>query len=128
MTTGEMFAVLLAAIGVALMLVSAVGLLRLPDVFSRMHAAGKATTVGVSCLLLSAGIYFWDENLFFRMLVLIALIFATSPISTSAMARAAYRTGSARGCISNGTRWQPIRQRRPSQHQPRQARRRLSDR
>ena len=96
MTTIETVAVILAAIGVAFMLLSAVGLLRLPDVFSRMHAAGKASTLGVSCLLLSAGVYFWDENLFFRMLVLIALIFATSPIATSAMARAAYRTGSAR--------------------------------
>ena len=96
MTTSETAAIILAAIGVAFMFVSAVGLLRLPDVFSRMHAAGKASTLGVSCLLLSAGVYFWDDNLFFRMLVLIALIFATSPISTSAMARAAYRTGSAR--------------------------------
>lgn len=76
------------------MLISGVGLLRLPDVFSRMHAAGKASTVGVSCLLLSAGIHFWDQNLFLRMLLLIALIFATAPISTAAMARAAYRTGS----------------------------------
>lgn len=97
MTVQQMVVVILAAIGVGFMLVSGVGLLRLPDVFSRMHAAGKASTVGVGCLLLAAGIHFWNQDLFLRMLLLIALIFATAPISTAAMARAAYRTGSARG-------------------------------
>ena len=96
MSYREIATVLLAAIGVAFMLVSAIGILRLPDVFSRMHAAGKASTVGVGCILISAGLYFWSEHLLLRMLVLICLIFATAPISTTAMARAAYRTGSAR--------------------------------
>lgn len=97
MSIQQTTAVLLAAIGVIFMLISAIGLLRLPDVFSRMHAAGKASTVGVSCLLLAAGVHFWNQDLFFRMILLIALIFATAPISTSAMARAAYRTGSRKG-------------------------------
>jgi multicomponent Na+:H+ antiporter subunit G len=97
MSMQQTTAVILAAVGVVFMLISAVGLLRLPDVFSRMHAAGKASTVGVSCLLLAAGVHFWNQDLFFRMVLLIALIFATAPISTSAMARAAYKTGSRKG-------------------------------
>jgi multicomponent Na+:H+ antiporter subunit G len=97
MTQQEAVAVVFAAIGVIFMLISGIGLLRLPDVFSRMHAAGNASTVGMSCLLLSAGIHFWNQDLFLRMVLLIALIFATGPISTAAMARAAYRTSSARG-------------------------------
>ncbi len=97
MSMQQTTAVILAAVGVIFMLISAVGLLRLPDVFSRMHAAGKASTVGVSCLLLAAGVHFWNQDLFFRMVLLIALIFATAPISTSAMARAAYKTGSRKG-------------------------------
>lgn len=96
MTVRETSVVVLAAIGVVFMLISAVGLIRLPDVFSRMHAAGKATTVGIGCLLLSAGIYFWGQNMLLRTAALIFLIFITSPISTSAMARAAYRTGTPR--------------------------------
>lgn len=96
MTLREITVVLLAALGVIFMLISAIGLLRMPDVFSRMHAAGKASTVGIGCLLLSSGVYFWDENMFLRVLMLITLIFVTSPIATAAMARAAYRTGSSR--------------------------------
>lgn len=96
MTIQDYAVIIVAAIGVIFMLISAIGLIRLPDVFSRMHSAGTATTVGISFVLVSAGIYFWDHYLMLRMLVLIALILATSPISTSAMARAAYRTGAAR--------------------------------
>lgn len=97
MTLQEISAAVIATAGIIIMLISGIGLVRLPDVFSRMHAAGKASTVGVGCLLLSAGIHFWDQDLFLRMMLLIVLIFATSPISTAAMARAAYRTGSAKG-------------------------------
>lgn len=82
---------LLAAIGTIFMLISAIGVLRLPDVFGRMHAAGKAATLGVSCLLLAAGL-FYELGWLMRMLVLIILFFITAPISTTAMARAAYRT------------------------------------
>lgn len=79
-----------ASVGVIFMLISAVGILRLPDLFARMHAAGKAATLGVSCLLLSAGLFF-GEGWFWRMAVLIFFFFVTSPIATTAMARAAYR-------------------------------------
>lgn len=85
----------LATVGVVFMLISALGILRLPDVFTRMHAAGKAATLGVSCLLLTAGIYFGalgDITEFWRMVALIALFFVTAPIATTTMARAAYRT------------------------------------
>lgn len=96
MSLQEISALVMAAVGVIFMLIGGIGLLRLPNVLARMHGAGNASTVGVACLLLSAGIHFWDQNLFLRMVMLIALIFATGPISTAAMARAAYRTGSTR--------------------------------
>ncbi len=85
----------LATVGVVFMLISALGILRLPDVFTRMHAAGKAATLGVSCLLLAAGVFFrmkGDGSEFWRMVALIALFFVTAPIATTTMARAAYRT------------------------------------
>jgi multicomponent Na+:H+ antiporter subunit G len=95
MTTAEIVIVLLILIGAAFMLISAIGIVRLPDVFSRMHAAGKASTVGISAILLGAGFFFLDEFLFYRMLVLIFLIFVTAPISTTALARAVYHNEAA---------------------------------
>ena len=87
----EVLVIVLAAVGVAFLLISSIGIIRLPDVLSRMHAVGKAATLGVSALLLSAGFYFQGGEVW-RMAALIALFFITAPISTAAMARAAYRT------------------------------------
>lgn len=91
MSPFELVIVSLAAIGVFFTLVSAIGLLRLPDVYARMHAASKASTVGVSCILLAAGLYYGEGQLA-RMVILIALFFITGPIAATTMARAAYRT------------------------------------
>ncbi len=90
MTTIEWVITFFILAGALFMLIGAVGIVRFPDVFARMHAAGMATTVGISALLLGAGFFFSDEFLFYRILVLILLIFATSPISTTALARAVY--------------------------------------
>lgn len=96
MTLSDSAGILLATIGVCFMLISAIGLLRLPNIFARMHAAGIAATVGVSCLLLGAGLYFAESHLSLRMAALTVLIVCTAPIATTAIARAAYRR-SARG-------------------------------
>jgi multicomponent Na+:H+ antiporter subunit G len=90
MTMREIAVIAVAAFGVLIMLISTVGILRLPGVHARMHAVGKGSTLGISCLLLSAGLYFGEGQLL-RMIALIALFFVTSPIATTAIARAAYR-------------------------------------
>ena len=90
--TKNLIVVLLAAVGTLFLLVSALGILRLPDVLTRMHAAGIAATLGISCLLLATGIHFLADGQMFRMVALILLFFVTAPIATTTMARAAYRT------------------------------------
>ncbi|HRW07157.1 MAG TPA: monovalent cation/H(+) antiporter subunit G [Caldilineaceae bacterium] len=90
MSLFELLILILAGTGVTFMLLSAIGILRLPDVYARMHAAGKAATAGVSCVLLAAGLYY--DAYLVRMVLLIALFFITAPIATTTMARAAYRT------------------------------------
>ena len=90
--TKNLIVVLLAAVGTLFLLVSALGILRLPDVLTRMHAAGIAATLGISCLLLATGIHFIADGQMFRMVALILLFFVTAPIATTTMARAAYRT------------------------------------
>lgn len=90
MTLFELLILTLATIGVIFMLLSAIGIVRLPDVYARMHAAAKAATAGVSCVLLATGLYY--EEYLLRMMLLIVLFFITAPIATTTMARAAYRT------------------------------------
>jgi multicomponent Na+:H+ antiporter subunit G len=91
MTITQLGIFLLASVGVFFMIVSSIGVLRLPDVYTRMHAAGAATTLGLGCILLAAGFYYGGWALF-RMVLLITLFFITGPIATATMARAAHRT------------------------------------
>jgi len=90
MTLRETLVIIVAAIGVLFTLISAIGIVRLPDVYARMHAAGKASTLGVSTLLLSAAIYY--PNDLPLMVILVLLFFVTAPVATTTMARATYRT------------------------------------
>jgi multicomponent Na+:H+ antiporter subunit G len=86
------FAVLaLAALGALLMLISSFGLLRLKGLHQRMQAASIGSSAAITLLLLSAGIYYWDSAEFGRMILLIAFFFVTSPIASTAIARAGYR-------------------------------------
>jgi multicomponent Na+:H+ antiporter subunit G len=89
MTYREGIILAVTGFGVLIMLISTVGVLRLPDVYTRMHAAAKAATLGISCLMIAAGLYY--PEYLWRMLVLVILFFVTGPIATSTMARAAYR-------------------------------------
>lgn len=85
----ELTTLIAASIGVLIMLVSSVGVLTLPDVFMRMHAFGKAGTLGISGLILAAGVFYPEYMA--RMAVLILLFFITGPIAATALSRAAYK-------------------------------------
>ncbi|MCB0045586.1 MAG: monovalent cation/H(+) antiporter subunit G [Caldilineaceae bacterium] len=89
MTMNEWGIIVLATAGTLFMLISAVGILRMPGIYARMHAVGKAATLGVGLLLMAAGFYFGTGEIW-RMGALVLLFFFTSPVATTAMARAAY--------------------------------------
>ncbi len=92
MTFLEWLIIVLATAGTIFMFISAVGVLRMPGIYARMHAVGKAATLGVGLLLIAAGIHFgWGEM--WRMAALVTLSFVTAPVATTAMARASYRCG-----------------------------------
>lgn len=81
----------LVIIGAMLCLVAAVGLVRLPDVLSRMHAATKPQTLGLLVLLLGLGLTLRDPKATGLLLVIAFLQMLTAPISAHLVARTAYR-------------------------------------
>ena len=82
---------LLMAGGLFFFWVSGLGLIRMPDFFTRMHAGTKATTLGSLLVLLGAACV---EPAWAPKLLLLALfILLTNPLSASVLARAAYRSG-----------------------------------
>lgn len=78
-------------IGIAFCAVGVLGLVRMPDVYCRMHAAGKVATVGLCGLLVGAALILPDAAL--KLVALAAFAFLTLPVSTHAIAAAAYRHG-----------------------------------
>ncbi|KQS40513.1 cation:proton antiporter [Exiguobacterium sp. Leaf196] len=73
-------------------LVTALGLIRLPDVYTRAHAASKSATLGVMSILIGVIIYFVTEDGFFSSRVVLGILFVliTAPIGGHLIARAAY--------------------------------------
>lgn len=80
--------------GALLTLISALGLVRLPDVYTRSHAATKSATLGVLSILSGTFLYFWliDGHVSARLLLGIVFVFITSPVAGHLIGRAAYRT------------------------------------
>ncbi len=86
---------LLIGIGALLNFIAAFGVLRLPDVYTRNHAASKSTTLGVMCILLGTFIYFYLEFGHFNSRIILGIVFIllTSPVAGHLLSRAAYYSG-----------------------------------
>jgi multicomponent Na+:H+ antiporter subunit G len=74
--------------------VASIGLLRLPDVFCRLQAAGKGGTLGVSLSIIATMTFFFAEEgtVLFRGALAIFFQFLTTPAATHLLAKAAYVT------------------------------------
>ena len=84
-----LIAALLVAAGV-FALAGAVGMLRFPDFFMRLHAPTKATTLGVGGVLLASMVLSWARGSFgVHELLITIFLFVTAPISASLLAKAA---------------------------------------
>ena len=79
--------------GALFSLIAAIGIVRLPDLYSRMHAASKAGTVGSGLLLLAVGIHSQDISVLARALAGFVFFVLTAPIAAHLLARAAHRAG-----------------------------------
>jgi len=84
--------VLLAAGGMFCM-IGALGLLRMPDFYTRMHAASVIDTLGAGLLLLGMMLQAGLTLISVKLLLIAALLFFTSPTATHALARAAHLRG-----------------------------------
>ncbi len=80
--------------GTILSFISAIGMIRLPDVYTRNHAASKSTTLGVLTILTGVFLYFLiaDGVFLLRVILGIFFVFLTAPVSAHMIARAAYKS------------------------------------
>ncbi len=90
-TLFEILASVAIVIGTAFSVIGVIGLRRLPDVYTRLHATGKVSTFGV--VLLLAGAALVVPGSWAKAIVMILLLLVAGPAVSHAVASAAYRIG-----------------------------------
>jgi len=83
----------LMALGALLTLLAGLGLVRMPDLYTRMSATSKASTLGAALLVLGAALVFGTEPSVARAIAVIAFVMLTAPIAAHRIGRAGYVTG-----------------------------------
>lgn len=89
----ESLSLLFFLLGAILMLLAAIGLVRMPDLFMRMHSSTKSATLGVGLIMLGTAVFFADFTIAVRALAVVAFLFLTAPIAAHMIGRAAYLSG-----------------------------------
>jgi multicomponent Na+:H+ antiporter subunit G len=89
----EFVAITLLLLGSLFLLAAAIGVVRMPDLYTRMQAATKAATLGISCVLAAAAFYMQDLGVAMRVFFTVLFFFLTAPVAAHLIGRAAYFIG-----------------------------------
>lgn len=89
----EGISVFLLLLGAAFMLLASIGLLRMPDIYMRMHSSTKSSTLGLGLIMLGVALRFDDFAIAVRALSILLFMLATAPVAAHMIGRAAYFSG-----------------------------------
>jgi len=89
----ELFGAIITLIGSLFLFLGALGIFRMPDVYNRMQAGTKATTLGTILFLFGISIGHLECGCFGKIVVLILFVIFTNPVSSNALARASHFVG-----------------------------------
>lgn len=87
----EFLALISLVFGLFFMCVGVLGLLRLPDVYHRIHAASKCTTLGLLGLLIAAVLHVGTFGVFTKAILTLIFAFVATPVGSHMLAKAAHR-------------------------------------
>jgi multicomponent Na+:H+ antiporter subunit G len=87
----QLIALVAVVVGTVFSVLGVLGLVRLPDVYTRLHATGKVSTFGVILLLVAA--IDWTPLGFGKGLLLMLFLLVAGPVASHALSAAAYRLG-----------------------------------
>lgn len=88
----EILTIILITLGLGFLALGTIGLIRLPNVYNRMHSTTKATTLGASSTLLAAAVHF-RSRASLTAIVAIIFLFITAPTGAHLISRAAEKMG-----------------------------------
>lgn len=90
-TLREVLGIFFILFGVFFCSMGVLGLIRFPDVYSRLHASGKVSTLGIVGLLIGAAFISPDTTL--KSIVLVIFLLSTAPVASHAIADSAHKSG-----------------------------------
>ncbi|MFN4123573.1 MAG: monovalent cation/H(+) antiporter subunit G [Flavobacteriales bacterium] len=90
----DLLIMILCGSGTLFILLAAIGMLRMPDFYTRTSVTTKAVTLGLGLILAGAAVYFSQIDVTSRVLAIILFLILTAPVGAHMIGRAAYRTGS----------------------------------
>lgn len=89
----SMLAALLLVLGTLFTLFASLGILRMPDLYTRMHAATKAGTAGLSLLLLAVALCMPEIGVISRLVGIMLFIFLTAPVAAHLLGKVTQQAG-----------------------------------
>ena len=89
----EIFTSLLLLMAAAVVLLAAVGLLRMPDLPTRMHATTKSGVLAIMFIMVAVCVYFGQLDVYARVFAIIVFTLISAPIAAHAIGRSAYLSG-----------------------------------
>ena len=89
----EILSIIFIAAGLFFLIVAAIGVIRLPDVFSRSHAVSLTDSLGAFLMLVGIALYEGLGTNMLKILVVLALLYILNPVIAHATVRAALRSG-----------------------------------
>ena len=91
----EVIVLIFVITGTVITFISSIGVIRLPDVYTRAHATTKSASLGILTILLGAFIYFLSMHqiISIRLLLGIVFVFLTAPVAGHMIIRSAHRSG-----------------------------------
>jgi multicomponent Na+:H+ antiporter subunit G len=87
----NILSVLLICLGIFFMLVGSIGILRLPDFYSRTHAVSMSDALGISSVMLGLIVYEGFTQSSLKLLLIVLFIALSNPIGSHALSRAAFK-------------------------------------
>lgn len=89
----DLLIMILSTLGAIFILISSIGIFRLPDFYTRLSITIKAATLGIGCILGAAAIHFSEFSITTKVFAIVFFLFITSPVAAFLIARTAYMTG-----------------------------------
>lgn len=89
----DIIIIILVSVGTLFVLLAAIGLVRMPDLYLRISVTTKAATLGIGLILASAAVYFNETSVTSRIIAIVFFILLTAPVGAHLLGRASYFIG-----------------------------------